>query len=163
MKGGTHMTDTITQAVQASGVEHAEVNEIASLYRNLTRVSRTLRSIASGSLTAGTASALWTVIQSSPIRLCELADRESVTAPTMSRIVAGLEDAGYIERQVDPDDARARLFSATPAGIELITNAQSVKARVLTDALAGLDASDRETVFQGLELLADALHDHAQT
>ena len=75
----------------------------------------------------------------------------------MSRIVAGLEESGYVERQVDPDDARARLFSATREGVELITNAQSVKAKVLTEALAGLDADDRDTVHRGLALLADAL------
>ena len=138
------MTDTITA-------------DIATLYRDLTRISRTLRAIASGSLTAGTASALWTIIQSSPIRLCELAERESVSAPTMSRIVASLEQSGFIERQIDPNDARARLFSATTEGIELITNAQTVKAKVLTEALAGLAPADRDTVLRGTALLAGAL------
>lgn len=130
----------------------------AQLYHNLVRISRALRASAgAGGLTAGSSSALWTIVNNSPIRLSEIADRESVAAPTMSRVVAALENDGYVERTVDPDDGRARLFNATPAGVELITNSGSRKAQALSAAIAELSDDEKARVHDGLAILARAL------
>lgn len=132
--------------------------EVATLYHLLTRINRTLRTRGGQtSLTTGVATALWTVINHGPIRLSALAELESVTAPTMSRIVAVLEEHGYVERTADPDDGRAKLLTATPDGIELIRNARTQKARLLAEAIDGLDPDDRAVVSRGLSILADAL------
>ncbi|MFW0792364.1 MarR family transcriptional regulator [Gordonia sp. CPCC 205515] len=133
--------------------------DVATLYHLLTRINRTLR-IRGGdgaNLSAGVAAALWTIINHAPIRLSALAERESVSAPTMSRLVAVLDEKGYIERTTDPDDGRAKLLSATPEGVEVIASARSQKARVLAEAIDGLDSEDRSTVCRGLSILADAL------
>src|ERR1700712_6065167 len=39
-----------------------------------------------------------------PLRLSELARREAVTPPTMSRVLAALDDAGLLVRTPDPQD-----------------------------------------------------------
>ncbi|WAC56336.1 MarR family transcriptional regulator [Gordonia sp. SL306] len=146
----------MTRAV--SGAEIVGNADVATLYHQLTRINRTLRTRGGKSnLTAGVAAALWTVINHAPIRLSELAERESVTAPTMSRIVAALEEQGFVERTPDPDDGRARLLTPTPAGVELIANARTERARVLAAALDRLDDDDRSTVSRGLMILAQAL------
>ncbi|GAA3696392.1 MarR family transcriptional regulator [Gordonia hankookensis] len=146
----------MTRAV--SGADIVGDAEVATLYHQLTRINRTLRTRGGKSnLTAGVAAALWTIINHAPIRLSELAERESVTAPTMSRIVAALEEQGFVERTPDPDDGRARLLNPTPAGVELIANARTERARVLAAALDRLDDDDRKTVGHGLRLLAEAL------
>ncbi|MFW0789058.1 MarR family winged helix-turn-helix transcriptional regulator [Gordonia sp. CPCC 205333] len=133
-------------------------SKAAHLHHNLIRISRSLRASAGiGGLTAGSSSALWTIVNNPPLRLSDIAERESVAAPTMSRIVANLETSGYVERTVDPADARARLFTATPAGIELITNAGSRKAQVLSSAIETLSEGDQAKVQEGLEILARAL------
>lgn len=130
----------------------------AQLYHNLVRITRALRATAgAGGLTAGSSSALWTIVNHSPIRLSEIAERESVAAPTMSRVVAALENDGYVERSVDPDDGRARLFNATPAGVELITSSGSRKAQALSAAIAELSDQDKARVHDGLAILARAL------
>ncbi|NMO01941.1 MarR family transcriptional regulator [Gordonia sp. TBRC 11910] len=129
----------------------------AHLYHNLVRISRSLRASGTGGLSAGSSSALWTIVNNPPLRLCDIADRESVAAPTMSRVVAGLENDGFVRRIVDPEDGRARLFSATPAGVELITDARSRKAQVLSAAIADLSDAERARVHEGLEILARAL------
>ncbi len=130
----------------------------AALHQNLVHISRALRAIAGvGGLTAGSSSALWTIVNHSPIRLSDLADRESVAAPTMSRVVASLESAGFVERAVDPDDGRARLFRATDTGIELMRTAGSNRARALAGAIEGLDAADQARIHDGVQLLAQAL------
>ncbi|MFI5718104.1 MarR family winged helix-turn-helix transcriptional regulator [Nocardia sp. NPDC051750] len=138
--------------------EPGSPDEVATLYHLLTWINRTLRARgASRNLSAGVASALWTIVNHGPVRLSVLAERESVSAPTMSRIVAALEAQGYIARTPDPDDGRARLLNPTPDGIELISNARTRKAQVLAEAIDGLAPDDRVTVGRGLTILADAL------
>ncbi|MFW0784156.1 MarR family transcriptional regulator [Gordonia sp. CPCC 206044] len=132
--------------------------DVAVLYHLLTRINRTLRAGGgNGNLSAGVAAALWTIINHAPIRMTTLADREGVTPPTMSRIVAALEENGYVERTADPEDGRARLLRPTRSGIDLIAHARTQKAHLLADAIAGLDDDDRRTVGRGLEILAAAL------
>ncbi|WP_416562376.1 MarR family transcriptional regulator [Nocardia testacea] len=132
--------------------------EIATLYHLLTRINRTLRTRGqSRNLSAGVASALWTIINHAPIRLSTLAERESVSAPTISRIVAVLEGHGYVERTPDPDDGRARLLNPTPAGIALIADARTRRAQVLAEAVDSLAPDDRLTVGRGVAILAGAL------
>lgn len=132
--------------------------EVATLYHLLTRINRALRTRGGqSSLTTGVAAALWTVINHGPIRLSALAELESVTAPTMSRVVAALEEQGYVERTADPEDGRAKLLSATPEGIELIRNARTRKARLLSEVMDELAPDDRAAVSRGLSILADAL------
>ncbi|MGW5385348.1 MarR family winged helix-turn-helix transcriptional regulator [Nocardia sp. NPDC003963] len=141
-------------ATDASGTS----DEVATLYHLLTRINRTLRTRDQRrNLSAGVASALWTIVNHAPIRLSALAERESVSAPTMSRIVAVLADRGYIERTPDPDDGRARLLNPTPAGIDLIADARTRRAQLLAEAIDGLDAADRVTVGRGITILAAAL------
>ncbi len=131
---------------------------VPTLYHLLTRINRTLRTRGgNGNLSAGAAAALWTIINHAPIRLSALAERESVSAPTMSRIVASLEEQGYVQRTTDPDDGRARLLDPTAQGIEIIANTRTRRARLLAEAIEGLDPDDRATVGRGLAILADAL------
>lgn len=50
------------------------------------------------------------------LRMQDLAARAVVSRPRVSRIVAELESAGYLERCADPTDRRASLATITPAG-----------------------------------------------
>ena len=61
-------------------------------------------------------SALSVVVYAGPIGIGALATAEGVTAPTMSRLVDGLERDGLVTREPDPTDARGVLVRATPKG-----------------------------------------------
>lgn len=145
------------EGISATG-EPGTSAEVANLYHLLTRINRTLRTRGqSRNLSAGLASALWTIINHAPIRLSALAERESVSAPTMSRIVAALEERGFVQRSPDPADGRARLLDPTPAGVGLIADSRSRRAQLLAEALEALAPDDRATVGRGVAILADAL------
>src|SRR5205807_7280242 len=66
-------------------------------------------------LSAPRLSALSVVIYREPISLTELAKAESVTAPTMTRLVQALVRAGLVEKRVDTSDNRVVLLRATDA------------------------------------------------
>ncbi|OZC31441.1 MarR family transcriptional regulator [Gordonia polyisoprenivorans] len=153
--------DTPATATSATDTPATGTSDVAVLYHHLVRITRSLRSGGQGVLSAGVASALWTIINHGPLRLSELADRESVTMPTMSRIVASLEQQGFVERAPDPDDGRARQLVATVAGTEHINHARSAKAQILGTAMERLDPQTRSHLTEGVVALAAALSDTA--
>jgi DNA-binding MarR family transcriptional regulator len=53
-------------------------------------------------------------------RLTQLAARADMTHQSMGELIATLEQRGYVERQSDPSDGRARLVCLTVKGKELV-------------------------------------------
>jgi DNA-binding MarR family transcriptional regulator len=58
------------------------------------------------------------------LRPVELARAVLLTRSGITRLVQGLERAGFVERVDCPDDARGFLVGLTPAGVELIGSAR---------------------------------------
>ena len=63
-------------------------------------------------------------------RLSELAEQAQVAKQTATALVDRLERAGYVERVLDPSDARARLVRITGRGAELIPIARAEEAKI---------------------------------
>lgn len=74
--------------------------------------------------------------------LRELADAEQVRPPTMSRIVAGLEDAGLVRRAATEDARRMRL-TATAKGNKIMWAGRKRRVELLAKALGALPEADR--------------------
>ncbi|WP_243229555.1 MarR family winged helix-turn-helix transcriptional regulator [Microbacterium sp. CIAB417] len=81
----------------------------------------------------------------------ELAQRERVTAPTMSNTVAALVEDGYVTRVQDEDDRRRVQVEITDAGTAVVTATVRKRDAALADALAQLDFSEEE-----LQILREA-------
>lgn len=93
--------------------------------------------------TAAQASALSTLIDHGPLRIGELADRESIRMPTATALVDGLARNGLAERQQDPDDRRAVLVGLTDHGRRVLRGVGERRDDVLTRALAALTEDER--------------------
>ncbi|MBS1673424.1 MAG: MarR family transcriptional regulator [Actinobacteria bacterium] len=76
--------------------------------------------------------------------LSALADRERVTAPTMSSVVTGLEEQGYAIRIPDDQDRRRVHVEITPAGEEVVNSTFERRTRLLMDEITELDLSADE-------------------
>jgi len=61
-------------------------------------------------------SAMVTVEEHGPLRLSELARREAVSVPTMSRVLTALDEQGLVVRTPDPQDARGVLVTLSGEG-----------------------------------------------
>jgi DNA-binding MarR family transcriptional regulator len=59
------------------------------------------------------------------LRPVELARAVLLTRSGITRLVQGLERAGYVARVECPEDARGFLVSLTPAGVELMRSARA--------------------------------------
>lgn len=117
------------------------------------------RMVAGGQgLSHGILSALSSIVRFGPLRLGDLAQRERIGAPATSRIVARLETDRLVIRDDDPDDGRAVVIKATPAGKELVVRARTARTEVIAELLQSLDAGQLkslQTALPALETLID--------
>lgn len=126
----------------------------------LGRITRLLRRSGDlGSLSPGSAAALGTLVRSGPLRLGDLAAAEHVTAPTMSRIVSGLEKYGYLERTADPADGRAQLLTVTDRAQSLVNGLTSARIQRFADALGDVGPEQRRVLSETLAVLVAELDD----
>ena len=109
-------------------------------------------------LTAPRLSALSVIVYAGPITLGALAAAEQVRPPTMTRIVAALEAERYVVREPSPDDGRATLVRATPAGRRLLEEGRIRRTSVLARQLAALPATDLAVLEQAVALLERLEH-----
>src|SRR3954464_10206499 len=123
----------------------------------VTRTARRLRQEAGGGLSPSLTAALATVERHGPLTPSELADRERVQRPTITRVVAKLEEAELIARTADPLDGRSSLIALTPKGAALLAELRTRKDAYLAARLHRLSAEDRTTLARAAELLEDLL------
>jgi len=98
-------------------------------------------------------SALSVVVFAGPIGIGALAATEGVTAPTMSRLVDGLEGEGYVTREPDPSDARGVLVRATAKGARVLQKGRRRRVETLASGLGQLSAEELAAVARGAELI----------
>ncbi len=88
-------------------------------------------------------------------RLSDLAEQAQVSKQTATALVDRLESAGYVERVVDPTDARARLVRIAPRGERLIPIARQEEARIDAEWTAHLGRRRMGQLCEALELLRE--------
>jgi DNA-binding MarR family transcriptional regulator len=125
----------------------------ARLYLAIGRLSRSLRRSSEMGLGHGSTSALATVVHGGPLRTGDLAAREGVSAPTMTRIVAVLVAEGYVVREPDPDDRRVALVRATEQGEQVITEVRSARSQALLDRITNLPPAERDALLAAIPAL----------
>ena len=117
------------------------------------RLTRVLRRGNTSGLGPGSMSALGTVVRGGPMRLGDLAAREGVAPPTLTRIVVGLEELGYLTRTPDPTDRRATRVQATPEAVDLISGTGSIRASLLRARMAGLSPEDLAVLLRAVPVI----------
>lgn len=83
-----------------------------------------------------------------PRTLGALAEREHVSAPSMNRIVNGLENFGYLTRQTDDVDRRKVNITLTDAGTVVVKETVKKRDRWLDHRLRALTPDERATLAE---------------
>jgi DNA-binding MarR family transcriptional regulator len=131
----------------------ADTELAARLRLVLTRLNRQLRQHSAGGLTQSQASALASVSQLGSPTLGELAARESVRPPSMTRVIGGLEDLSYVSRRADPADRRVARVAVTRRGEAVLRRSRSLKTAYLAEQLDRLPPDDRVALAELTVLL----------
>ena len=134
------------------------VIDVTRLRVAIARLSRRLRRHELAGLTPTQLAALSTVERAGPLRLGDLAAAEGIAPSTLTRMVAVLEELGYVRRDADPKDARASTLAITPKGHETLEQLRNEGNAMLTEWLALLPPGQRAalaTALPALEALAE--------
>ncbi len=119
------------------------------------RLIRQLRRVGTADIGPGALSALSTLNRCGPMRLGDLAQREGIAPPTLSRIVAALEDAGYVVRETDPRDRRAVRVAVTGSGTTVVQGIGTARTGHLTARLHELPPDRLQALLAALPALEE--------
>jgi DNA-binding MarR family transcriptional regulator len=120
----------------------------------IARLNRRLRQTRPmGELTQNQISVLASLELAGALTPRELAEAERVQPPTMTKVLARLEERGLVQRAPHPTDGRQVLLSATQAGRAVLVEQRRIKAEWLTARLGQLSQQDRDVLAAATEIL----------
>jgi DNA-binding MarR family transcriptional regulator len=135
-------------------------SDLASRLRlDISRMARRLRQEAGALLSPSQTAALATIERHGPLTPSELADRERVQRPTVTRVLARLEEAGLVDRAADPQDRRSSLVSISDDGRALLESARARKDAYLARRIDALEPADRAALERAAALLERMLEE----
>ena len=146
-----------TAGASVIGAENGVI-DVTRLRVALARLSRRLRRHEMAGLTPTQLAALATVEQSGPLRLGDLAAAEGIAPSTLTRLVAVLEELGYVRRDADPKDARASTLAITLLGHQTLERLRAENSALLAQRVMLLTPEQRSALaaaLPALEALAD--------
>ncbi|MGH2748881.1 MAG: MarR family winged helix-turn-helix transcriptional regulator [Actinomycetota bacterium] len=123
------------------------------------RLARRLRQQAEPGVTPSMLSALASIDYLGSVSLKELAELERVQPPTLTKIIARLEEAGLVRRDADSEDRRVSHVSLTPEGKQFIQRARTRKDAYLTRRLSKLGARDVDALAAAVDALERLLEE----
>ena len=149
----------VTNRVRAS--KRTTAAELATQVRDgIGRLNRRLRQVRPlGELTQTQLSALTSLELAGAMTPRELAEAERVQPPTMTKIVARLEERGLVQRTPHPTDGRQVILAATELGRQVFAEHRRARDAWLTRRLAALSPADRETLRAAAEILTRLARD----
>lgn len=126
----------------------------SSLRISVMRLARRMRSErADTSLTVTQLAALATLERHGPLTPTELAEHEKVQPPSMTRVVAALEERGLATRTPHPTDRRQAIVSISPEGSVVLADDRRRRDAWLSRRLAQLDPAETEALMAAAPLL----------
>ena len=126
----------------------------SALRLSVMRLSRRLRAErVDTSLTLSQLAALATLDRHGPLTPGELAAHERVQPPSMTRLVASLEQAGLVTRAPHASDRRQVLLAVSPAGAEMLQEDRRRRDAWLAQRLRALDPADLAELRQAADIL----------
>ena len=92
-----------------------------------------------------------------PERMKPLSEKLGRDATTVSRQIAGLEEAGLVERSPCPDDGRATVVTITKAGSKLVEQTIPLTLALRGRAMKGISKAEAKTLVNALSRMLNNL------
>ncbi|MEI6709421.1 MAG: MarR family transcriptional regulator [Actinomycetota bacterium] len=131
----------------------------ARLRQAVTRVNRRLRVTSLGEISPAQASMLASVEILDAPTLGDLAAAEQIQPPSVTRLVKGLAEAGYLVQKTDANDRRSTRVGITPRGKKALTEIRDRKTQFLNSKLSALSAKELQKAQELVTLLEGLLEE----
>jgi len=133
---------------------HNAAELAAALRPSLLRLTRILRNQRVDlSVTLTHLSAMGTLFKKGPMSAGDLAAHERVQPPSMTKVLAGLEDKGLVTRGTHPTDKRQVIIALTQAGLDLLDSERRQRDAWLSQRLAQLAPDERAVLRDAIPVL----------
>ena len=96
------------------------------------------------------------------VRQGDLAELMNMSAPSMTRLVEILEEAGWVESRRDPADQRCLLLALSPVGRKTLDTLRDESATVLSEELAELTPDERAALAAAVPVLRKLADRHLE-
>jgi DNA-binding MarR family transcriptional regulator len=83
----------------------------------------------------------------------ELASCERVQPPSMTKVLANLEERGLVRRDISPSDRRQAIIAITDAGVELLDSERRSRDAWLSKRLNSLTSEERTLLHRVIPIL----------
>lgn len=144
------------KTLSAAELELAHTVRIA-----LTRLSRRMRRQRSDtSLTLTQLSTLATLDRHGALTPRELAEHEQMQPPSMTKVLAALEERGLVVIGGDPRDGRQKIVAVTDAAHEMLEADRRARDEWLARRMAGLTSAEIATLRAAVPVIEKLLRDH---
>ena len=131
-----------------------DVAALASQVRlGVTRLARKLRREGDPGMTPTLLAALSTIERHGPMTAGTLASHEQVEKPTVTRLIAVLDERELIERTPDPLDGRVTWLQISATGRKLLLRTRRRKDEYLVKRIKDLSPEDQRTLEAAAEIL----------
>jgi DNA-binding MarR family transcriptional regulator len=130
-------------------------DDAALIVRGVLSLGRRLRAERpAGSVSLSALAILSTLRRKGPMPAARLAIEERLQPQSLTRLLAGLEGEGLIERTPGEIDRRERQVALTEAGLKVLAADIGARSLWLGEAMADLDANERDTLLHAAMLMA---------
>jgi DNA-binding MarR family transcriptional regulator len=127
----------------------------------IARTARRLRQEAGADLSPSLSSALASIEGHGPLTPSEIAAREGIQRPTVTRVLARLEDDGLVARTAGALDRRSCTIAITATGHEVLEDLRTRKDAYMARRLDSLTPEDREVLDRAAGILERVLEEGA--
>jgi len=152
----------MSPSTSPSKSETATSDVAARLRLAVARLQRIVRQQAMGGLNLAEGSCLAIIDRHGPLSMSEVASRENLSAPTITKIVTRLESQGLIERLGDPADRRISLVAVSREGAALLERLRSSRTAYLHRKLSELSDEDLNRIVSALPVLESMATEHTE-
>lgn len=138
---------------RTSQLSQSQAQTAAELRLVIGRLIRSIRQHNASGLTPSQVSALATIEEFGPIRISDLAHRESIGAPVATRVTTSLEELRLISRVLDDGDKRACLVEMTATGRKILKNLWEERTAGINERIQLLSKSEIAALNSALPVL----------
>jgi DNA-binding MarR family transcriptional regulator len=138
-----------------AGAVTRTIPDLAALLRpSLLRLTRLIRNQrVDMTVTLTQLSAMATLANCGPMSAGELANRERVQPPSMTKVLANLEERELVRRAAHPSDKRQAIIEITDAGLALLDSERKTRDAWLSRRLAELTPEERALLRDVIPIL----------
>ncbi len=104
---------------------------------------------------------IFPVLDPDGTRITVLAERIGVSKQAIAKLVDDIEERGYVKREPDLADGRAKMVKLSATGRRLLRDGEKIKQEIEKQGLSGITAKQRQQIDSTLQTIVASLSQYS--